>query len=113
MELNSESPPFTSFADLCILQSYPVVLLPSMFIIGHHGIPMNIIYGSKNITTSELAMKTTRSIELRRSGETSPLARRITSYAKLFPWARNLTHISPAYRAVYNGDLVSTGPTQI
>ncbi|XP_065882831.1 uncharacterized protein [Dysidea avara] len=76
MELNSESPPFTSFADLCILQSYPVVLLPSMFIIGHHGIPMNIIYGSKNITASELAMKTTRSIELRRSGETSPLARR-------------------------------------
>ncbi|XP_065882834.1 UBX domain-containing protein 4-like isoform X4 [Dysidea avara] len=71
MELNSESPPFTSFADL-----YPVVLLPSMFIIGHHGIPMNIIYGSKNITASELAMKTTRSIELRRSGETSPLARR-------------------------------------
>ena len=44
--------------------SDPVVLLPSMFIIGHHGIPMNIIYGSKNITASELAMKTTRSIEV-------------------------------------------------
>ena len=37
----------------------------------------------------------------------------MTSYAKLFPWARNLTHISPTYPAVYNGDLVSTGPTQI
>ncbi|XP_065882822.1 UBX domain-containing protein 4-like isoform X6 [Dysidea avara] len=71
----SRSPPFTSFADLCILQSYPVVLLPSVFIIGHHGIPLDIIYGSKNVTTNELTMKITRSIELHRSGGTSPLAR--------------------------------------
>ncbi|XP_065882814.1 UBX domain-containing protein 1-like isoform X2 [Dysidea avara] len=53
----------------------PVVLLPSVFIIGHHGIPLDIIYGSKNVTTNELTMKITRSIELYRSGGTSPLAR--------------------------------------
>jgi len=44
--------------------SDPVVLLPSVFIIGHHGIPLDIIYGSKNITTSELTVKITRSIEV-------------------------------------------------
>ena len=44
--------------------SDPVVLLPSVFIIGHHGIPLDIIYGSKNVTTNELTMKITRSIEV-------------------------------------------------
>jgi len=44
--------------------SDPVVLLPSVFIIGHHGIPLDIMYGSKNITTRELTVKITKSIEV-------------------------------------------------